>query len=157
MYDINTDLLWFWFNIDIDFFLSFLTGQPMMHSSDVADESLGHTDSQSSALIIEDMVMDEQSPWIYLYSFLFLFPNSTSKSIGFLESFAVCPWELAGMYLGNLTWHLVTLCQTLRIKGDQHRPLPRPDLTFPSQSSNLSSTPWLGLSLFAHDTEALTP
>ncbi|KAK3888761.1 hypothetical protein Pcinc_007234 [Petrolisthes cinctipes] len=37
-------------------------GQPMMHSSDVADESLGHTDSQSSALIIEDMVMDEQSP-----------------------------------------------------------------------------------------------
>ncbi|KAG0719160.1 Cell division cycle protein 16 [Chionoecetes opilio] len=37
-------------------------GQPMMHSSDVAGDSLSHSESQSSALIIEDMVMDDQSP-----------------------------------------------------------------------------------------------
>ncbi|KAK8721511.1 hypothetical protein OTU49_012755 [Cherax quadricarinatus] len=37
-------------------------GQPVMHSSDVGGDSLSHTESQSSALIIEDMVMDDQSP-----------------------------------------------------------------------------------------------
>ncbi|XP_068240729.1 cell division cycle protein 16 homolog [Palaemon carinicauda] len=35
-------------------------GQPVMHSSDIDNTSL--TPSQSSALIIEDMVMDDQSP-----------------------------------------------------------------------------------------------
>ncbi|XP_042887701.1 cell division cycle protein 16 homolog [Penaeus japonicus] len=37
-------------------------GQPVMHSSDVGRDSLSQSLGQSTALLIEDMVMDDQSP-----------------------------------------------------------------------------------------------